>query len=165
MKRTLTFIALATLLVASMSSCTSTNKMMREPNVRVELERNNFELSDQVSAKASQTKIVGIDFQRLFNKETGEINKGGSAAGGINVFDVSYDIVESSKPLRLNPALEVAEPGICRSHHGVDRSRTAARRRRMGSGGRIDRSGRRLCTAAGSAGIARCDRFVAGTPY
>ena len=85
-----------------MSSCTSTNKMMREPNVRVELERNNFELSDQVSAKASQTKIVGIDFQRLFNKETGEINKGGSAAGGISI--ASIPVIGS---VLAKPALDV----------------------------------------------------------
>ena len=65
----------ATLLI---TSCTSTNKMMREPNVRVELQRDDFVLSEQVTAEASSTKIIGIDWSRLFNVKTGNIEKGSS---------------------------------------------------------------------------------------
>ncbi len=71
----LLIIVAATLLI---TSCTSTNKMMREPNVRVELERDDFMLSEQVSADASSTKIVGIDWSRLFNLKTGNIERGSS---------------------------------------------------------------------------------------
>jgi hypothetical protein len=46
---------------------------MREPNVRVQLEKSDFTLSGQVSAEASTTKILSIDFNRLFNKKTGTI--------------------------------------------------------------------------------------------
>ena len=65
----------ATLLI---TSCTSTNKMMREPNMRVNLEMDDFILSDQVTAEASSTKIVGIDWGRLFSVKTGNIDKGSS---------------------------------------------------------------------------------------
>lgn len=49
---------------------------MREPNVRVNMEMDDFILSDQVSAEASSTQIVGIDWSRLFNQETGTVEKG-----------------------------------------------------------------------------------------
>jgi hypothetical protein len=52
---------------------------MREPYTRVELNKNDFTLSDQVTATASSTKIFGIDFERLFTKKTGIIEGGGSA--------------------------------------------------------------------------------------
>ena len=52
---------------------------MREPNVRVELEKDDFTLSEQVSASATTTKILGIDFARLLNKNTGSVEGGGLA--------------------------------------------------------------------------------------
>ena len=53
---------------------------MREPNVRVELNKNDFSLSKQVNAEAKCVKIIGIDFERLFTqKNTGNIG-GGSAS-------------------------------------------------------------------------------------
>jgi hypothetical protein len=64
------FLACSILLLAS---CATMNKSMREPNVRVQLEKSDFTLSGQVSAEASTTKILSIDFNRLFNKKTGTI--------------------------------------------------------------------------------------------
>jgi hypothetical protein len=61
------FVGVAALL----SSCTSVNKSMREPNTRLNLERKDFTLSDQVTGEATCTKILGIDFARLFLKESG----------------------------------------------------------------------------------------------
>lgn len=55
------------------SSCTSLDKTMREPNAIIEWTRNDFTLSDQVSAKAESVKIIGIDFSRLFMKKTGNV--------------------------------------------------------------------------------------------
>lgn len=61
------------LLALTLSSCTSINKSMKEPFTRVELQLEDFELSDQVSAEASSTRILGIDFSRLFTVRTGTI--------------------------------------------------------------------------------------------
>lgn len=58
------------------SSCTSVHKTMREPNVRVDLTKNDFTLSDQVSAEATSKRILGIDFERLFKKNTGAVEGG-----------------------------------------------------------------------------------------
>jgi len=60
------------------TGCTAVNKTMREPNVRLELELDDFILSEQVSAEATSTKIVGIDWQRIFKQETGYTQGGGS---------------------------------------------------------------------------------------
>ncbi len=71
--------------IITASSCTSVSRSMREPNTRLELTKNDFNLSDQVSATASSTKILCIDFARLFNKRVGSINQ-----------DRSYNSVSAS---------------------------------------------------------------------
>ena len=70
--RKLLFLAVFALTLAS---CTSINKSMREPNARMEWEKNDFEYSNLVSATAQSTKIVGIDFSRLFEQKTGNVKK------------------------------------------------------------------------------------------
>ena len=81
-----TFI-LITFLTVSLSSCTSLKKTMREPNVRVDLTMSDFSLSDQFTAEATSTKIVGIDFSRLYLKEEGEIT------GGPNQMSISIPVI------------------------------------------------------------------------
>jgi hypothetical protein len=70
------------LVVATLSSCTTMNNAMREPNSRVNFEKKDFTLSDQVSAEATSTKIFGIDFARLFLKKTGTV-VGGAASSSL----------------------------------------------------------------------------------
>jgi hypothetical protein len=67
------FVAMAMLLL---SSCTAVHKSMREPNSRVEFNKNDFQLSEQVTAQATSTKILGIDFERLFLKKTASVEGG-----------------------------------------------------------------------------------------
>src|ERR1700746_3816721 len=66
--------------ILTLSSCTSLNRSMREPNVRVNLNKADFSLSEQMTAEASATKILGIDFKRLFTKTTGNVEGGGAAS-------------------------------------------------------------------------------------
>ncbi|MDI9340663.1 MAG: hypothetical protein QM534_08825 [Sediminibacterium sp.] len=68
MKKVLALLAVVMLIA---SSCTNINKSMREPNMRLNFEKKDFTLSDQVTGEATQTKILGIDFKRLFLKESG----------------------------------------------------------------------------------------------
>jgi hypothetical protein len=70
------FVLFALLGMLIMSSCSSVHRTLREPNIRVELDRNDFELSSQVTATSTQTKILGIDWKRLRHKETGSVDKG-----------------------------------------------------------------------------------------
>ena len=72
-------VLLIGLLLTIFSSCSTMNHSMRQANTRVELNKSDFTLSDQVSAEAKTVKVIGIDFERLFiMKKTGTI-KGGSA--------------------------------------------------------------------------------------
>lgn len=72
-----TFLLLGAIALLS-SSCTSVHNTMREPNTRLELSKGDFNISDQVSATASTTTILGIDFARLFNQKSGSIDKDGT---------------------------------------------------------------------------------------
>ncbi len=69
------FIVLYSLLLFS---CTSIHKSMREPDIRLNLEKSDFTLSDQLIAEATSTRIILIDWARIFTKKTGSI--GGSAS-------------------------------------------------------------------------------------
>jgi len=72
------FSLLAVLLIGLMSSCTSYNLSMREPNSRVMFDRNDFDLSGQVTGEAKRTTVLMIDFARLFTQRSGGVEGGGS---------------------------------------------------------------------------------------
>jgi len=72
-------VVLVLISVVALSSCTTINKSMREPNTLVELNKSDFSLSEQVTAEATCTKIIGIDFSRLFMKRKGNVS-GGAAS-------------------------------------------------------------------------------------
>ncbi len=73
--------------IAAFSSCTTLNHSMREPNTRVNLNKSDFSLSEQVTAEATSVKILGIDFARLFTKKTGVV-EGGAAAASISLASI-----------------------------------------------------------------------------
>lgn len=70
-------------LLVSLASCTNINKTMKSPNTLVELEREDFKLSSQVSASATTTRILLIDWKRLRSKKSGAVEASGPA-GAIN---------------------------------------------------------------------------------
>jgi hypothetical protein len=78
MKKKLTKLLVLVAFIISFSSCTTVNKSMKEPNVRVELEKSDFTLSEQFTAEATSTRIIGIDFERLFLKKTGTVESSAS---------------------------------------------------------------------------------------
>ncbi len=67
-------------LVATFSSCTTLNHSMKSPNTLLELKKSDFKLSDQLSAEATSTTIVGVDWSRLFMNKSGNIEGGGAGA-------------------------------------------------------------------------------------
>lgn len=75
------------LLAMFITSC-STLKTMREPNTRLNLERNDFSLSDQVSAEAQTTRVLGIDWKRLFNKKAATVSNDGPAGAIISLANI-----------------------------------------------------------------------------
>ncbi|RYD83187.1 MAG: hypothetical protein EOP53_01575 [Sphingobacteriales bacterium] len=67
----------------ALSSCTAYNSSMSEGNVKVEFHKEDFTLSNRVSAEATSTKIIGIDWERLFTKKEGMLT--GGPAGNISI--------------------------------------------------------------------------------
>jgi hypothetical protein len=73
MKKSMIKMVMVVAVIAAYSSCTTLNHSTSDPNARVNLNKSDFELSEHLTAKASSTKILFIDFARLFTKKTGEI--------------------------------------------------------------------------------------------
>ncbi len=71
--------------VAMFSGCTSLNKTMREPNSKVQFVKSDFTLSDQLSAQATSTKILCIDWSRLFMSKAGTVVGGASGISLANI--------------------------------------------------------------------------------
>ena len=87
-------MAMLIAVIATFASCTTLNHSMREPNTRVNFTKSDFTLSEQVSAEDKTVKILGIDFERLFKKETGVVDNGASSISLANmpvVGTVLYD--------------------------------------------------------------------------
>jgi hypothetical protein len=80
MKKVLVLLAGVVMFAAS---CTNINRSMREPNTRLNLEKKDFTLSDQVTGEATSTKILGIDFARLFLKEGGNTQNDNAIGGAL----------------------------------------------------------------------------------
>ena len=94
MRKTMIKMAMLIVVLATFASCTTLNHSMREPNTRVNFTKSDFTLSEQVSAEDKTVKILGIDFERLFKKETGVVDNGASSISLANmpvIGNVLYD--------------------------------------------------------------------------
>lgn len=72
------YLSVLLIVVLAISSCSSITHAMREPNIAVELKKADFTLSEQVSAEATSTTILGIDFERLFLSKSATLEKDNS---------------------------------------------------------------------------------------
>ena len=66
---------------------------MREPETRVNLNKSDFTLSEQVSATATSVKVIGIDWARIFTKKIGEVDGKGSVTVSLVNIPVIGNIV------------------------------------------------------------------------
>lgn len=73
---TSTRLLLLTAITICFSACTTLNRTMPDPNVRVELKKDDFILSEQVTASAYTSRVIGIDFKRTFTLDTTVVGKG-----------------------------------------------------------------------------------------
>jgi hypothetical protein len=65
---------LIAIVVTLLSSCNTMGHMMQEGNTTVELDRDDFTMSKQVSGSAEQIKILGIDWSRFFTKKGSRVS-------------------------------------------------------------------------------------------
>ncbi len=71
-----THLLLLTAIALCFSACTTLNRTMHDPNLRVELRKDDFVTAEQVTAEASTVRIVGIDFKRTFSRSAPEAGRG-----------------------------------------------------------------------------------------
>ncbi|MFM2225032.1 MAG: hypothetical protein RJA07_1234 [Bacteroidota bacterium] len=102
------FILFAAVSIA-LAGCSASNISMREPNSHVEFYKTDFTFSEQLSADATQSKILGFDFSRLFKKTTGTVQ------GGVS--SVSIPVIGA---LVQNPTASYALYNLMSDHKGYD---------------------------------------------
>ena len=78
-------IFLITLSITFFSSCSTTKVTMKGVTPIIELKSSDFDISKQLSAEASETKIIGIDFKRLFSSKAASIDGEAISAASIPV--------------------------------------------------------------------------------
>lgn len=72
--------------VVLFSSCTTYQRTMTDSNSRVNFTSKDFTITPAYGGAASQTKIIGIDWARLFKRKEGEItNSMGMGAGSFSI--------------------------------------------------------------------------------
>jgi hypothetical protein len=79
MKR-LVFYGIVMLLMPLFFSCTSTRNSMQEGNYALQFKCNDFEFSDVVTGTAKETKVMGVDWKRLFRRNEAVIKGDEQAA-------------------------------------------------------------------------------------
>jgi len=79
-KKIIVAITTLALVTTILSSCSSHNFSLREPNARVEFNKADFVISEQFTAEAQSTRILTIDWERLFQTNTGTIEGAGAAS-------------------------------------------------------------------------------------
>jgi hypothetical protein len=97
--------ALILFLGLTLISCSSMNRSIKESAIQINFNRNDFELTEQISANATQVKVFGIDWKRLFHKETGSLGKA-SVFGTSTRLSVP-DAYAISELLKNNPGYDV----------------------------------------------------------
>lgn len=96
MKKAFIFILLAVTAVAA-TSCSTTLKTMKEPVVQFQLNAHDYELSEQVSGEAVVTRVLGIDWARIFTNRFGAVTSpiyGITTTATLDDMYAVYDLLE-----------------------------------------------------------------------
>lgn len=81
-------------------SCKSTQIGMANADTQLQLRKFDLDITDQKTATAMVTKIIGIDFQRLFNVDGANYSRNGYAAG-LAIPVIGAEIVTSDQAYAL----------------------------------------------------------------
>ncbi len=95
MKKTILFLLVVAAFFAT--SCSSSYRAIREPNVKFELNSGDYDISEQVVGEATVVRVFGIDWSRLFNAKYADFNAsviGGVVRGSDNY--AIHDLIEKN---------------------------------------------------------------------
>lgn len=90
-----------------MTSCQSYRHTMREPNSHVEFYASDFELSEPVSAEATVTRVLYIDWERTFGTSKAGFANNGSELPIIGNMIYGGANIALYKLLKANPGYDV----------------------------------------------------------
>lgn len=93
------FIVLMAVVAFAATSCSTTLKTIQEPQVRFELNSGDYVLSEQVVGEATITRILNVDWARLFTNRLGRINApvyGMSIIPNLDDMYAIYDLLEKN---------------------------------------------------------------------
>ena len=102
MKRIIPVILLAAALVAT--GCSSAYRSARQPSILVELNSSDYELSEPVTGTAHVTRVLGINFENIFNSHLGDASSAvvGTSLDSFGLLSASdkacaiYDLLEKN---------------------------------------------------------------------
>ena len=100
MKKSLILLIAVVALFAT--SCSVSQRSMREPNIRLELVSEDFVVSEPVVGTATVVRVLGIDWARLFVSKSGSTNA--SIIGNILNMEDAYAIYDM---MEKNPGYDV----------------------------------------------------------
>lgn len=105
MKKKILKMVMVFFLALLIASCSSMNRTIKESYINVDFNRNDFEFSDQLSATGIQVKVFGVDWKRLFHKESGSFTK--ASVMGSHVKLSTADSYAISELLKTYPGYDV----------------------------------------------------------
>ena len=83
------------------TSCSSTYQTMKEPYSAVKFTKDDFLLSEQLSADATTVRVLGIDWVRLFSKKSGILEDQSSSINAAEIPVIGAFAVDRSKNYAL----------------------------------------------------------------
>jgi len=101
MKKIVLFIGCSLFVLLITTGCTALHQTMREPTSSVKFTKNDFVLSEQVSAQARTIRIIGIDWARLFSKKTGSIDDKSSIISAADIPVIGNFVSDRTKNYAL----------------------------------------------------------------
>ncbi|MDH6535203.1 hypothetical protein D0T51_11285 [Parabacteroides sp. 52] len=106
------------LFIVGLCSCNS-YKGMQGPSSRVDFNKNDFNFSEQVSAKATTVRIFGIDWASIFNTKTGNFSNSIISSFSFPLIDKTankaiYKVLEQNPnyDVVFFPSIETKRKGI-----------------------------------------------------
>ena len=106
MKKIVSFMVVVLSVLLLTTSCASLNQTMREPTSRVEFTKNDFSMSNQVSADVTVVTVLGIDWMRLFSKKMGSVDAGSSAIKAASIPIIGNFVSDKTKNYALYNLME-----------------------------------------------------------
>ena len=109
-------VLIVSILTLFMSSCVVSTGI-RSANTQVEFNKEDFEISEPFTAEAKVVRILGIDWKRLFKRQTGNFDSQGFASQGLTIKSFApYPGFITAFPTAQNYALY----NLLKEHEGYD---------------------------------------------